>query len=314
MRARTVTSAARFRVVRTLPTLRQAIASWRAAGDTVALVPTMGALHAGHLALVRQAKRRAARVVVSIFVNPAQFGPHEDLARYPRPFAADLAALKELRADLVWVPPAGVMYPPGFATRIVPAGPAAAGLEDRFRPHFFAGVATVVAKLLVQVGPDFAMFGEKDYQQLKVVTAMARDLDLPTRIIGVPTVRERDGLAMSSRNAYLSPSERAAAPTLQRVLRQCAADISAGKPVAGALARGRKAIAKAGFKLDYLEARHAGTLAPLRTAKAGPVRLLVAARIGTTRLIDNLAVKPPRAGITRVRDVESAAARRAPSR
>ena len=178
----------------------------------------MGALHAGHLALVRAAQRRADRVIVSIFVNPTQFAPHEDLKTYPRTFAADIAALAALKADLVWAPPCATMYPAGFATRIVPEGPASAGLEDAFRPHFFAGVATVVAKLLIQCEPDVAMFGEKDYQQLKVVTQLARDLDLKTRIVGVPIVRETDGLALSSRNRYLSPSERNIAPTLHRVL------------------------------------------------------------------------------------------------
>lgn len=290
MYAKTVTSTARLRAVRTVPALRRHVARWRAEGATIALVPTMGALHRGHLALVRQAKRRAARVVVSIFVNPTQFAPHEDLATYPRPFAADLAALSDLKVDLVWAPPERVMYPPGFATRIVPEGAAKAGLEDRFRPHFFTGVATVVGKLLVQCQPDIAMFGQKDYQQLKVVTQLARDLDLPTRIIGVPTVRERDGLALSSRNVYLAPRERAAAPTLFRVLKRCASDLAAGRPIAATLARGRGMIARAGFELDYLEARDAETLAPVRSAKEGPIRLLVAARLGTTRLIDNLAV------------------------
>jgi len=290
MRATTVTSAARFHLVRTLPALRALVARWRASGDTIALVPTMGALHGGHLSLVRAAQRRAARVIVSIFVNPTQFAPHEDLASYPRPFGADVAALKALKVDLVWAPAASLMYPPGFATRITTGGPAQAGLEDRFRPHYFAGVTTVVGKLLVQTAPDFAMFGQKDFQQLQVVTRMARDLDLPTRIVGIPTVRERDGLAMSSRNVYLSPAERGKAPTLYRVLKQCAGEIADGKPISAVLARGRKTIERAGITLDYLEARNAATLAPMRSAKDGPMRLLVAARVGSTRLIDNLAV------------------------
>jgi pantoate--beta-alanine ligase len=277
-------------VVRTLPTLKRATARLRAGPQTVALVPTMGALHAGHLALVRSAQRRADRVIVSIFVNPAQFAPHEDLKTYPQPFAADLAALAELKVDLVWAPSAATMYPEGFATRIVPEGPAQAGLEDAFRPHFFAGVATVVAKLLIQCEPDIAMFGEKDYQQLKVVTRLACDLNLRTRIVGVPIVRDADGLALSSRNRYLSPRERAMAPTLHRVLAECAAAIAAGKRAAGVLAKGRAAITRAGFALDYLEARHAETLAPLTAAQREPIRLLVAARIGKTRLIDNVAV------------------------
>jgi pantoate--beta-alanine ligase len=182
------------------------------------------------------------------------------------------------------------MYPHGFATRIAPEGPALAGLEDKFRPHFFGGVATVVAKLFTQCRPDFAMFGEKDFQQLKVVTRMARDLDLPVRVIGVPTVRESDGLAMSSRNAYLSAEERAVAPTLYRVLGGCAEKIAAGAPIARTLDHGRTEIAAAGFAIDYLEARHAETLAPIATAKDGPIRLLVAARLGRTRLIDNIGV------------------------
>ncbi|MGA3309813.1 MAG: pantoate--beta-alanine ligase [Xanthobacteraceae bacterium] len=280
----------RPRIIRTLPALRRALADWRARRHTIALVPTMGALHAGHLALVRAAQRRADRVVVSIFVNPAQFAPHEDLKTYPQTFSADVAALAKLKADLVWAPKIETMYPQNFATRIVPGGPATAGLEDAFRPHFFTGVATVVGKLLIQCGPDIAVFGEKDYQQLKVVTQLARDLDLKTRIVGVPTVREADGLALSSRNLYLSPDERAVAPTLHRVLADCAKKIATGKPIGSVIGEGRAAIMHAGFALDYLEARHAETLAPVASAKDGPLRLLVAARIGKTRLIDNVAV------------------------
>jgi pantoate--beta-alanine ligase len=277
-------------VARTVPSLRRALKPYRQAGEGIALVPTMGALHRGHLALVEQARRRARRVVVSIFVNPAQFAPHEDFASYPRGFAADLKALGAAKADLVWAPSAAVMYPEGFATRIEPTGAAKAGLEDKFRPHFFGGVATVVAKLFTQVSPDFAMFGEKDYQQLRVVTQMAKDLDLAVRVIGVPTVREKDGLALSSRNAYLSAAERAVAPTLYRVLKASAARIKKGEPIARVLDDGGSEIARAGFALDYLEARHALTLAPIVSRKDGPIRLLVAAKIGKTRLIDNLGV------------------------
>jgi pantoate--beta-alanine ligase len=250
----------------------------------------MGALHAGHLALVRRALHRADRVVVSIFVNPTQFAPHEDLAAYPRTLATDVAALAAVKTDLVWAPSAQTMYPDRFATRSGPEGPANAGLEDAFRPHFFAGVATVVAKLMIQCEPDIALFGEKDYQQLKVVTQLAHDLGLKTRIIGIPTVREKDGLALSSRNAYLSPTERAAAPALHRVLADCAAKIAAGHPIGAVLGAGRKAVAQAGFALDYLEARHAETLTPAASYEDGPLRLLIAARIGKTRLIDNVAV------------------------
>jgi pantoate--beta-alanine ligase len=298
----------RLRVMRTVATLRRAVMPWRTAGERIALVPTMGALHAGHLALVRAARRRARRLIVSIFVNPAQFAPHEDFASYPRTFDTDLAALAEMPVDLVWAPPVEAMYPPGFATRIVPEGPATAGLEDKFRPHFFAGVTTVVGKLLIQCAPDFAMFGEKDYQQLKVVTRLAHDLDLSAKIVGVPTVREKDGLALSSRNAYLSASERAAAPTLHRVLKDCAAKIARitredgrerpfgtrerpfGELLARVLDEGGGTIERAGFTLDYLEARHAETLQPIASIADGPIRLLVAARIGKTRLIDNVAV------------------------
>jgi pantoate--beta-alanine ligase len=278
----------RPKVARTLRALDRARADFRSA--TVALVPTMGALHAGHLALVRRARQRAERVVVSIFVNPTQFAPHEDLASYPRTFADDLAAIAREGVDLVWAPTVAVMYPDGFATRIAPEGAAQVGLEDAFRPHFFGGVATVVAKLFLQCRPDFALFGEKDFQQLKVVTRLARDLDLRLRIIGVPTVREPDGLAMSSRNAYLSEAERAVAPTLYRTLKDCAKGIATGSSVAKALARGRKAITAAGFALDYLEARNAETLAPLNKHADEPIRLLVAARLGRTRLIDNVGV------------------------
>jgi len=277
-------------VVRRIAALRHAVARLRRRGNKLALVPTMGALHAGHLALIRAARKRARRVVVSIFVNPTQFAPNEDLASYPRTWKADLAALKALKVDLVWAPDAKVMYPDGFATRIAPEGAALAGLEDKFRPHFFGGVATVVAKLFTQVAPDFAMFGEKDYQQLKVVTAMARDLDLPLRVIGVPTVRETDGLALSSRNAYLTPAERAAAPTLYRVLKDCATLIKARQPIGEVIADARAAIERAGFLVDYLEARHAETLAPIASLTDGPIRLLVAAKLGRTRLIDNIAV------------------------
>ena len=279
-------------VAATVANLRRRIARWRKAGETVALVPTMGALHEGHLSLVRLARRKADRVVVSIFVNPAQFAPTEDFSTYPRTFDTDLAALRREKTDLVWAPESvSVMYPEGFSTRVVPAGPAKAGLEDAFRPDFFAGVATVVAKLFTQVAPDIAVFGEKDFQQLKVVTRMAADLDLPLTVIGAPTVREADGLAMSSRNVYLTADERAAAPVLHRVLTLCAQKIANGHAVATILAEGREAIERAGFALDYLEARHAGTLLPVASAKDGPVRLLVAARIGKTRLIDNVGVK-----------------------
>jgi pantoate--beta-alanine ligase len=280
--------ARRPKVIRTLPGLRRALERFKK--DTIALVPTMGALHAGHLALVKEARRRARHVVVSIFVNPTQFAPTEDLASYPRTWRTDLAALAALNVDLVWSPDAKTMYPDGFATRIEPGGVAKAGLEDKFRPHFFGGVATVVAKLFTQVTPDFALFGEKDYQQLRVVTQMARDLDLSPKIIGVRTVREKDGLALSSRNVYLNEAERAAAPVLYRVLTESARRIKAGEAIELVLNEGRRKIEEAGFSLDYLEARDALTLEPIARRSDGPIRLLVAARIGKTRLIDNVGV------------------------
>jgi pantoate--beta-alanine ligase len=277
-------------VVRTVPALRRALDGLRARKATTALVPTMGALHDGHLSLVRLAKRRAAKVIVSIFVNPTQFAPTEDFGSYPRTWKADVAKLAAENVDLIWHPDVKTMYPDGFATRIVPEGPAIAGLEDRFRPHFFGGVATVVGKLFMQCRADFAIFGEKDFQQLRVVTQMARDLDLGVKVIGSRTVRERDGLAMSSRNVYLSPEQRRAAPELYRAMKESARRLRAGEDIDAAIARGAEMIRNVGFALDYLEVRHAETLAPIASIKDGPMRMLVAAKIGTTRLIDNIGV------------------------
>lgn len=277
-------------VARTVPALRRAVDGLRARKASLALVPTMGALHDGHVSLVRQARKRAKKVVVSIFVNPTQFAPTEDFGSYPRTWNADLEILAAERVDLIWHPDVKTMYPEGFATRILPEGPAVAGLEDRFRPHFFGGVATVVGKLFTQVRPDVALFGEKDFQQLRVVAQMARDLDLGVKVIGSKTVRERDGLAMSSRNVYLSADERKRAPTLHKVMKESAARIRAGEAIAAALAAGEETIRNAGFVLDYLEARHAETLAPVGSLGDGPIRMLVAARLGATRLIDNIAV------------------------
>jgi pantoate--beta-alanine ligase len=277
-------------IVRTVPALRRVLDGMRQKKVTTALVPTMGALHDGHVSLVRLAKRRAAKVIVSIFVNPTQFAPTEDFGSYPRTWNSDVARLAAENVDLIWNPEVKVMYPDGFATRIVPEGPATAGLEDRFRPHFFGGVATVVGKLFTQCRPDLAMFGEKDYQQLRVVTQMAADLDLGVKVIGLRMVRERDGLAMSSRNVYLSPEERLIAPALYRAMKETAARLRAGHGVEATLAEGRETIDGAGFVLDYYEARHAETLAPIKSVKDGPVRILVAAKLGKTRLIDNIAV------------------------
>ena len=277
-------------VARTVPALRRAIDGFRARKATVALVPTMGALHDGHVSLVRLARRRAAKVVVSIFVNPTQFAPTEDFSSYPRTWKSDMAKLSAEAVDLVWHPDVKTMYPDGFATRIVPEGPATAGLEDRFRPHFFGGVATVVGKLFTQVRPDFAIFGEKDYQQLRVVARMAADLDLGVRVIGSKTVRERDGLAMSSRNVYLSPDERRMASELFRAMKESASRLRAGDDAETAMLAGTEMIKAAGFTLDYFELRHADSLAPVTSIEDGPMRILVAARLGKTRLIDNMAV------------------------
>jgi pantoate--beta-alanine ligase len=277
-------------IVRTLPALRRALDGQRAKKATIALVPTMGALHDGHVSLVRLAKRRAAKVVVSIFVNPTQFAPTEDFGSYPRTWKADVARLAAEQVDLIWNPDVKTMYPAGFATKILTEGPATAGLEDRFRPHFFGGVTTVVGKLFTQCRPDVAVFGQKDFQQLCVVTQMARDLDLGVRVIGSQTVRERDGLAMSSRNVYLTPEQRRAAPVLYRVMKETAKRLRGGDDLEAAIAGGAELIAAAGFALDYFEARHARTLAPVDSIKDGPIRLLVAAKIGNTRLIDNVAI------------------------
>jgi pantoate--beta-alanine ligase len=281
----------RPRVVKTVKALREALADWRKKKVSIALVPTMGALHTGHISLVDLAKKSAKNVVVSIFVNPTQFGPNEDFSRYPRTIEADLDKLADAGADLVYMPDAKEMYPEGFSTMLKPTGPAAVGLDDKFRPGHFDGVATVVAKLFTSVMPDIAIFGDKDYQQLQVIKTMARDLHLPLKVIGAAIVREKDGLALSSRNVYLSPAERAAAPVLHQVLKESAKAIGAGEDPEAVLSRGRAKIMSAGFKLDYLEARDASTLAKPNMQQRKPkLRLLVAAKIGKTRLIDNIAV------------------------
>ena len=280
----------RVPILRDVADLRAAVAGWRARGETVALTPTMGALHAGHISLVALARQKADRVVMSIFVNPAQFAPNEDFSAYPRTFEADVALFAAAGGDAIFAPPVEAIYPPGFATRLEVGGPAAAGLEDRFRPTHFSGVATVVAKLLNQCRPDVAIFGEKDFQQLRVIARMARDLDLEAQILGAPTVREKDGLALSSRNVYLSRQEREAAPALYAALARCAAELRAGAPVAKSVAAARASVEAAGFVVDYIEVRDAETLAPLGSIADGPARLLAAAKLGKTRLIDNVAV------------------------
>lgn len=282
-------SASSLAVFESIASLRGKIRAWRAAGDTIVLVPTMGALHAGHLALVAHARTLGRRVVASLFVNPTQFGPTEDFSRYPRDLDADLAALAEAGADAAYAPGVATMYPEGFSTRIEAGGPAE-GLCGECRPGHFSGVATVVTKLVGQVQPDIALFGEKDFQQLRVLTQVARDLDLPVVIRGMPTVREPDGLALSSRNRYLSAAERAVAPRLHAVLAQIAEELAKGTEAGPLLAEGIAALEAAGFgPVQYLELRDADTLAPVGRVTR-PARVLAAAYLGRTRLIDNVAV------------------------
>jgi pantoate--beta-alanine ligase len=277
--------------VRDLETLRARVAELRAGGGTIALVPTMGALHAGHMALVAEGRRRASHVVASIFVNPKQFGAGEDLSTYPRREASDIRMLEEEGCALLWAPDVAAMYPEGHATKVSVSG-VSDGLDGAARPGHFDGVATVVLKLFNQVQPDFAVFGEKDFQQLAVIRRLVRDVDLPLEIAGVPTQRDADGLALSSRNAYLTDEERRAARALPRALGEAAGIIKGGGDIAAALAGAREKLAKAGFDpVDYVELRDAETLAPVSKLER-PARLLAAAKLGRTRLIDNLAVLP----------------------
>jgi pantoate--beta-alanine ligase len=277
--------------VRDIETLRTAVAELRSEGGTIAFVPTMGALHAGHMALVAEGRRRADHVVASIFVNPTQFAAHEDLSTYPRREATDAKMLEEEGCAILWSPDADTMYPDGLATD-VRAGTLGEGLDGASRPGHFDGVATIVSRLFEQVRPDIALFGEKDYQQLAVIRQMVRDRDLPVEIVGVPTQRDADGLALSSRNAYLTDEERQSARALPRALGEAAAAIQRGGGVAEALATAKERLARAGFDpIDYVELCDSETLEPV-TALERPVRLLVAARLGRTRLIDNLAVEP----------------------
>ncbi|HEX8215152.1 MAG TPA: pantoate--beta-alanine ligase [Allosphingosinicella sp.] len=280
-----------MQTIRDVASLRKAVEELRKTAGRVALVPTMGALHAGHMALVAEAKSQARHVIVSIFVNPAQFGPNEDLGSYPRREAEDSALLEAQGCAILWAPDAGTMYPSGYATSVHVAG-ASEGLDGAARPGHFDGVATVVAKLFNQVRPDLALFGEKDFQQLAVIRRLVRDLDLEVEIAAVPTQREPDGLALSSRNAYLSAEERVAARTLPRALGEAAAAIQQRADVAAALADARAKLEQAGFqRVDYVELRDAETLEPVGGLER-PARILAAARIGRTRLIDNLPVAP----------------------
>jgi pantoate--beta-alanine ligase len=281
-------------IIRTVPDLRAAIGTWKRAGLTVGLVPTMGALHAGHLSLVTLIKSRCDRCVASLFVNPRQFAAHEDLGRYPRDEAGDAAMLLGAGCDLLFAPSTDVMYPPGFSTSVTVGG-VSAPLEGEKRPQFFGGVATVVAKLLLQSLPDAAAFGEKDFQQLLVIRKLVADLDIPVEILAGETVREPDGLAMSSRNAYLSAAERAVAGRLNVILREAVAAIERGGVVATALSRAEADIRAAGFSgIDYValhdEAAFGEITTPQLTVRA---RLLAAVQLGGTRLIDNYAVRAP---------------------
>lgn len=278
-------------VVRSVAELRAQVAVWRGEGLSVALVPTMGALHAGHLSLVGRGLELVDRVVASVFVNPTQFGPNEDFARYPRQEEKDAAALAGAGCHLLFAPTVDEMYPEGFATA-VSVGGVAEGLCGAVRPGHFAGVATVVTKLLLQCLPDVALFGEKDYQQLAVIRRFVRDLDIPVRVEGVATLREDDGLAMSSRNAYMTPEQRAIAPWLIRALTGVADGLRAGAKAADLCPMAASGLLKAGFdSVDYIEVRDAASLAPAETLDR-PLRILVAARLGKTRLIDNIGVEP----------------------
>ncbi|WP_225206970.1 pantoate--beta-alanine ligase [Novosphingobium huizhouense] len=283
-----------MQTINRLEPLREAVDALRIGGKTLGFVPTMGALHEGHLTLVREARRHADHVAVSIFVNPRQFGPNEDLDAYPRQLAADAALLEGEGVDLLWAPTVDVMYPQGYATNVSVAGLDGV-LCGAARPGHFDGVATVVCKLFNQVRPDIALFGEKDWQQLAIIRRMARDLDLSQphvdRILGVPTVREADGLAMSSRNRYLSSTERDQAAGLNRAMRKAIDAILASHSAAAALATLRDEVLASGFRsIDYADLRDAETLETLERYDGRPARLLVAARIGTARLIDNMAV------------------------
>ena len=275
--------------VRTVADLRSHVAKWRKEGERVALVPTMGALHAGHLSLVTLARGKADRVVVSIFINPIQFGPREDFNTYPRQEASDLDKLAKAGGDLVFVPDGAEMYPEGFSTR-VKVFDLTDDLCGAARPNHFEGVATVVTKLLLQAGPDLAVFGEKDYQQLLVVRRLVRDLNIPVEIVGAPIVREEDGLALSSRNVYLSPAERKTAPLLYRTISEVAADLAKGEGADAAALAGRFKLEAAGFRIDYVAVRDPETLKPLSGPVKPGTRVLAAAYLGKTRLIDNVAV------------------------
>ncbi|MHB8285979.1 MAG: pantoate--beta-alanine ligase [Caulobacteraceae bacterium] len=282
-------------IVRSVSSLQGHVKAWRERGHTVALVPTMGALHDGHMSLIKLARIQADKVIATVFVNPTQFGPNEDFDAYPRNEAADAQRLSDAHCDLMYAPTAAEMYPPGFATSISVGG-VSGGLDGAARPGHFDGVATVVSKLLIQASPDVAIFGEKDYQQLQVIKRVTRDLDLKVKIIGAAIARAPDGLALSSRNVYLSEHERAVAPRLHLVLQEAAGSLKGGAAVSKVEANAVEALLQMGFdKVDYVEVRGADDLTPADPgAISGPSRVLAAAWLGRTRLIDNLAADPAR--------------------
>jgi pantoate--beta-alanine ligase len=287
--------AARLPVVRTLRDLRAAVRRWRRKGNSIALVPTMGALHPGHLSLVKLARKHANRVVVSIFVNPTQFGPNEDFEAYPRDEQGDWQRLNEAKTDLLYAPAISEIYPDDFSTRVEVIG-MTSGLEGASRPRHFAGVTTVVTKLFLQCLPDFAVFGEKDFQQLLVIRQLVKDLDMPITIVSAPTLREENGLALSSRNAYLDISARMIAPRFHAILNEVAKDLSEGRPVHEAMFLGRDWLEGAGFRVDYLEVRDSTNFMPVGRLVTVPSRILGAVYLGNVRLIDNVPVAPVKTG------------------
>jgi pantoate--beta-alanine ligase len=278
-----------MRIVRTINDLRAAVKDWRAEGHSVGLVPTMGGLHDGHLSLITASNALADKTIATLFVNPSQFAPHEDFATYPRDESGDLEKFESAGANLIFAPNVAEIYPDGHSTKIEVQGISQV-LEGEFRPHFFGGVATVVAKLLLQALPDVAVFGDKDYQQLCVIKSMVRDLDIPAKIVGAATVRETDGLAMSSRNNYLADDERTIAPALFQIITQVAENVRSGHSPVTQRQWAEAELMKAGFgAVDYVAVRDADTLEPVSDATR-PARVLAAAWLGSTRLIDNVAV------------------------
>lgn len=276
-------------IVRTISDIRALVALWREEGHVIALVPTMGALHEGHCALVREACENASRVIISIFVNPAQFAPHEDFTAYPRQTESDIKKVEQIGGHLIYTPNEAEMYPPDFSTKVIVGG-VSEGLCGLARPHFFSGVATVVIKLFLQVMPNIAVFGEKDYQQLLVVRQLVRDLNIPVQILGSPIIREEDGLALSSRNAYLNAQERAIAPLIYNTISSIARDVVGGHQIDSALETGRSRLEADGLIVEYLEVRDSNDLSRVCELGNKSARVFIAAHLGRTRLIDNVAI------------------------